>query len=112
MIISFDSMKLSKDVVGNPPSQTLITNIVTLVKSSFPQVTHIATSTPINTDSEFQSHGNNGSPDNLSIRWIDTIHQGGYNVLLRGTDCGFEGIYNFPLTANKGSVWIQKGLDF
>lgn len=111
-IISLDNMKLSKDTVNNPPSLALINNITSLVASSFPGATHIATSTPINIDSEFQSHGNSGSPDTLTVKWIDNIHASGLNVLLRGTDCGFEGIYNFPLTKRKGSEWIQRGIDF
>lgn len=115
MIIGYDSMKLMKDVVANQPSKALIDNILNLVKTSFPGTTHIAVSVPTNTNAEFQSHGTNPSPlsvEDFTSLWIDEIHSHGYSVILRGTPCEVEKIYNFPLHVDTSSYWVQKGIDY
>jgi hypothetical protein len=114
-IISFDPMKLQKDVVNNQPSKTLIDTIITTVKNNFPGVTYIAVSVPINTTSEFQAHGTNPSPlsiEDFTALWIDEIHNAGYGVVLRGTACECEKIWNFPLHVDNHSYFVNKGLDF
>src|SRR5689334_24512439 len=83
-IISFDCMKLQKDVIGSMPSQTLVHNLMSLVKNNFPGVTHIALSVPINTTDEFKAHGTTPAPltvEDFTTMWIDEIHNMGYNVI-------------------------------
>lgn len=114
-IISWDVMKLQKDVIGSEPSQTLIHNIIQTVFQNFPRTTHIAVSVPINTNGDFAAHGTIASPltvEAFTQLWMDEIHNAGYNVLLRGTACEFEGIWNFPLTAKTGAQWTVQGIDF
>lgn len=110
-IISFDLMKLTKDVVNGQPSNTLIQNIVNLVKNNFPGTTHLAISVPLNSDADFVSHGNKPiplTPEAFTDFLLDTIHAAGYNALIRATDCYGEGIYNFPFQPNTAQHWITE----
>lgn len=111
MILSLDIMKLTKDTVNSQPSDALIQNTINLVKNNFPGVTHIAISVPINSEADFVAHGNKPSPrtpEAFTDFLLDTIHNAGYGVILRGTDCYGEGIYNFPFQPNTGQHWITQ----
>lgn len=112
-IISFDPMKLQKDVVAKQPSPTLINNLLDLVENNFPGVTHIAVSIPLNADGDFAAH--NVKPSPLTVAdftdlWIDAIHKRGWNVLIRGTFCETEKIYGFPLLVQTSDFWVAKAL--
>ena len=104
-------MKLCKDTVNGQPSDTLIQNILDLVKNNFPGVTHIAISVPLNSDADFVSHGNEPSPrtpEAFTDFLLDTIHGAGYNAIIRATDCYGEGIYSFPFQPNTAQHWINE----
>lgn len=109
--ISFSLMKLQKDVVNGQPSDTLFTNIVNLVRNNFPGVTHLEVTVPINSEAEFKTYGNNPSPrtpEAFTDFLLDTIHNAGYNVIIRATDAHGEGIYNFPYVPNTALHWINQ----
>lgn len=110
---SVDVMKLTKDVVNNQPSDGQIASVVASAKSM--HVTHVAFSTPIDSNSEFQQYGNKPSPrtiEQFTLAWASAIHRAGLHVLFRGTLAEFEhggtvagcgtnghvvvGIYSFP----------------
>jgi hypothetical protein len=110
-ILSLDMMKLCKDTVNNQPSDTLFQNIINLVKNNFPGITHIAISVPINSDSDFKAHENSPAPrtpEAFTDFLLDTIHNAGYNVIIRATDCYGEGIYNFPFQPSSATHWINE----
>lgn len=114
-IISFDPMKLQKDVLSNQPQQVLIGNLLDLVKNNFPGVTHIALSVPLNADADFTSHNVKvGSMlvSDFTAFWIDEIHKRGWSVLIRGTYCEVEKIYGFPLVVQTSDNWVQRGIDW
>jgi hypothetical protein len=106
-------MKLCKDTINSQPSDTLCQNIINLVKNNFPGVTHIAISVPLNSNSDFTSHGNKPSPrtpEAFTDFLLDTIHNAGYNVIIRATDCYGEGIYNFSFQPNNAIHWINEAI--
>jgi hypothetical protein len=104
-------MKLTKDTVNAQPSDTLIQNIINLVKNNFPGITHLAISVPLNSDADFVAHGNKPSPrtpESFTDFLLDEIHNAGYNAIIRATDCYGENIYNFPFQPNTAQHWITQ----
>jgi hypothetical protein len=108
-----DVMKLSKDVINDQPSDDRIVSVVAAAKSM--SVTHVAFSTPLDSNSDFLVYGNNPSPrtiESFTLAWASAIHNAGLHVLFRGTLSAFEqggaspacgtsghtvvGIYKFP----------------
>jgi len=114
-IISFDPMKIQKDVVANQPNETAINNILAVVKNNFPGTTHIALSVPLNSTAQFKQYGTTPSPltaEAFTDLWLDCIHSAGFNVIIRATDCNMEQIYNFPLVSQPPAYWITEATDW
>lgn len=122
---SVDVMKLTKDTINNQPSDSQIATVVTAAKSM--NVTHVAFSVPLDSNSDFTQYGNNPSPrtvENFTLAWANAIHKAGLHVLFRGTLAEFErggttpscgaggqtvvGIYNFPFY-NAGQCSLGNG---
>lgn len=114
-IISFDPMKIQKDVMASQPSQTLITNVLSVVRNNFPGTTHIALSVPLNSTAQFKQYGTTPSPltvEAFTDLWLDAIHNAGYSAIIRTTDCNMEQIYNFPLISQPPAYWITEATDW
>lgn len=73
-------MKLTKDLVNNPLSDSDILKVVQSVKAT--NATHIAISVPLD------------FPD-YAKKWCNVAHANGLKVIHRGTWSAIEGIYNF-----------------
>lgn len=113
--IGFDIMKLTKDTISNQPSDLLIKNLVNIPKVHYPGTTHISFSVPLNSTSEFQSHGT--TPKSRTVETLidfllDVIHATGFSATIRSADMGIEKEYNFPLTPNTPQYWIKRATDF
>ncbi len=108
-IIGFDIMKLSRDKVGNQPSKLLIDNILTIVKQNFPGTTHIAISTPEDSNADFIAHGVNPKPLTVEAfidMQLDEIHTAGYGAVIRSFPSSIQKAYNFPLVAKTSDQWV------
>lgn len=94
-----DIMADTKDLLDNPRSEAYADALIAAIKRDFP-VTHVGISVPMNTNAEAiaERSGNDFAiePATYAKRFTDPIHENGLNVLHRGTDCYFEGIYDFP----------------
>src|SRR3990167_9500165 len=96
--LGVDIMSLTKDLLDNPASQTQTDALINSIASDFSTITHIGISIPMNTNAEaLAERGSNFSiePATYAAQFTDKIHAVGKKVLWRGTDCFFEGIYNF-----------------
>ena len=95
---SVDIMADTKDLLDNPRSQAYANALAAAIKRDFnPHLVGI--SVPMNTSAEaLAERGSNFAiePATYAQRFTDAIHNNGMNVLHRGTDCYFEGIYSFP----------------
>lgn len=95
---SLDIMAWTKDYLDNPFSQANIDTHVAQIASDFPTLTHIGIAIPQNTNAEaLAERGSNFAiePATYAARFTSAIHANGLNVLWRGTDSFFEGIYSF-----------------
>lgn len=104
-------MKWTKDTVASQPSQTFFNNLLALVKADFPGTTHIAFSIPLNSTSQFESHGTTPSPLTVELftdMVLDAVHNAGYGAIIRGTDCNMEQIYSFPSISQAPAYWINE----
>src|SRR5687768_8704069 len=92
-----DIMEWTKDLLDNPKSQGAIDDHIDTINSNFP-INLIAIAIPMNTNAQaMAARGSNFviDPATYSARFMNKIHAVGKNVLFRGTDCAFEGIYSF-----------------
>lgn len=97
-IRSIDTMSWTKDYLDNPFSQANIDTHIAQVASDFPTLTHISIAIPMNTNAEaLAERGSNFAiePATYAARFTSAIHTNGLNVIWRGTDSFFEGIYDF-----------------
>jgi len=93
-----DTMAWTKDLLDNPVGQSQIDALMSSIKRDF-NPTHVGIAVPMNTNAEaLAERGSNFAiqPATYAQRFTDSIHNLGMKVLHRGTDCYFEGIYNFP----------------
>lgn len=98
--IGLDIMNDTKDKLDNPKPDVYINALIDFIAAQFPTLTHIGISVPMNTNAEAiaERAGNDFAiqPATYAQKFVDRIHQNGLKVLWRGTDCYFEGIYDFP----------------
>lgn len=98
-------MKFTKDVLATPMTQPQVRQYVSLLKSSFPAITHIAISVPLNPNSDYPQ---GFKANEYEALWISEIQAQGIGVLLRGVFCEAEAIYNFPFNQSGATYYLNK----
>jgi len=93
-----DIMGWTKDTLDSPIGQTQIDAHIDGLVRDYPTLNFIGISIPMNTNAEaLAERGSNFGiePATYAARFCNKIHAEGLNIIWRGTDCFFEGIYNF-----------------
>ena len=108
-----DIMGWTKDFLRDNFSQAQIEAHVEALVRDFPAITHIAIAVPMNTQAEATTEAVtafSSEPAAYAKLFMDAIHAEGKKVIFRGTDCYFEGIYDFPKVGkSNGNRFITTG---
>lgn len=109
-----DIMGWTKDYLRDNFSQAQIEAHVEALARDFPGITHIAIAVPMNTQAEATAEAVTSfasEPSAYAKLFMDAIHNEGKSVIFRGTDCYFEGLYEFPKDGGKanGNRFITTG---
>jgi hypothetical protein len=112
---SIDIMKQTKDSLDNPISSAFSNNEIDSICRDYPTVNLISIAIPMNTNAQALAvRGSNFGiePATYAAQFMNRIHTNNRCVLFRGTDCAFEGIYNFPkVNYRNGSKYTYYGED-